>query len=249
MSGVDDVLQAVGRGPSASVAHREYRCDGCLAPLIDRRAWLSGAGLCETCGAIRREHERGERLRAALSTIPARFRDAIFCTDVIKRRVQSQLARVKAERAIGRLVVTICGPTGGGKTTLACAMMNHILGSEDPALRVLARSARFMVVYDLAEARSQHGLGDGEAPLVAMAKRASFLVLDDVGKEPSRRRDIVAEVIHSRTAANLDTVITTELDQSAVFRLYTTDECSGAYLQRRMFAPPAVVIDVAQGAP
>lgn len=248
----DLLAQFSSAGPFGPPQTRAYRCEACEAPLPDRRAWLAAGGLCPSCAAARVARAHAERIQAVRETIPARFRDARFRTPAIAERVPSRLARAAAERALGALVVTLFGPPGCGKTTLAAALLNAALAAADkgnaPARR-RALGAHFVLAFELAEARSQHALGEDEAPLVAEALDSTFLVIDDLGKEPPRKRDALVQVIHTRHATGRPTVITTELDADAIARVYATEASSGEYLQRRLFEAPAAVIDVARMEP
>lgn len=251
-----DGLKLFGAGFADEPVVRAYACEICSAALPDRLAWLRGGGLCDGCVATRLAAEQLEQLAAAQRTIPALFRDVRFGEVAIARVVRGDTteamracsAAYKQVQAVTEWqTLVLHGPRRGGKTTLAVAKLYQAIDAAsdgDQRARKLVRSARFVAAWDLGEARFRHALGDGEAPLVEAAMGASLLILDDLGKEARRGRDVLSQVLQERWASGRKTIVTTELDGRGVAGLYTTDACSGEYLQGRLFEQPAVAIRV-----
>lgn len=100
--------------------------------------------------------------------------------------------------------VIITGPTGVGKTFLACALANKACRNGYRALYV--RSPRF--AYQLAVARADGSYGK----LMARIARARVLLIDDLGLAPmtdSERRDFL-EVVEDRHGS-ASTIISSQL--------------------------------------
>lgn len=174
-------------------------------------------------------------LESQRATIPERYRWARFTHARFAERVRAS-ARV-IERARTKLLgksALLFGPTGAGKTTLACALLAELFADGEAVVRsrafrraesggwdsaawtgdeyarfALARMARFMSTSDLARAPRETPLGR-EPELVRDAIAASYLVLDDLGTDVTiERSTAVRDVIMARHDRAKPTVVTT----------------------------------------
>lgn len=177
----------------------------------------------------------------AWETVPKHFRWARFDSKRLAQNVQLPQADIAAIRALAvdpPSTLLLVGSTGSGKTTLACAFMRQVIdlaaeasearwsmaktGTDDMrgappwSERSLSRFKRgvhskFVASYELVRAADEAPLGQ-EPRLLRKARRAAMLVLDDLGTDSNhRRRDVVRDLIHERTAHDRPTVITTYL--------------------------------------
>ncbi len=144
----------------------------------------------------------------------ARLRDRSACIEDIDYQHPRGLDRSLMRRlATGEWIakhqnVLITGPTGCGKTYLACALGNR--ACRDGHATIYRRLPRLL--HEIAMAR-----GDGSfARLLARLAKAELLLLDDWGLAPlgdQERRDIL-EVLEDRTGARA-TLVASQLPVSA----------------------------------
>jgi DNA replication protein DnaC len=135
----------------------------------------------------------------AIATIPKRYTWAHVDALELEARVQvhDPLAEV-VKRVLGATRVIFVGPSGAGKTSLACA-----------CLRERIPHGVFMTAFRLGVARSQAALGQGEPAEVDRAMSAPLLLLDEVGGEAKTATNAVRDVLFARHDADLPTWITT----------------------------------------
>jgi DNA replication protein DnaC len=219
---------------------RVFRCERCGRE-IDRAGWA-----CDDCLHAHVATLRAQKLAAARASVPEKHRSARFGTPELARYVNAPQAVLERARALlDRPVILIHGAAGTGKTTLACALLQHVIeaGADTRCSGDVfdrARDARFVEAYELSMARAAHRLGQDDPPAVAAAMRASVLVLDELGREDTRNRD-VESVIHRRHRENRTTIITTWLSIDDIRTRY--DE--GIY---RRLCEGSVVIELTAGA-
>lgn len=139
--------------------------------------------------------ERG----AAIATIPKRYVWASVDAPELAQRVKVRepLDGV-VRRVLGARRVIFVGPSGAGKTSLACA-----------CLRERIPHGIFMTCFRLGVARGQSALGQGEPAVVEKAMTAPLLLLDEVGGEAKTVTNAVRDVLFARDDADLPTWITT----------------------------------------
>ncbi len=206
-------------------------CDKCTADFVGKRYQR----FCPPCQiAVNAELERREaerqreardyQLSEATASIPPRFRWAHWHASDLHRRVHDVDA-IKAARAATGSVV-LMGPTGAGKSTLACCILRGIIDAARPvdlpsfgAEVNLARGARFVTARELAFARASGTYGQ-EPPIVAHACDATVLVLDDVGQDAVRADSSLYDVLEARHNRNVPTIVTTGLDEGAIRARY-----------------------------
>ena len=181
-----------------------------LSAQREQPATYSGLGFEDRLGLLvdregqDRENRRLERyLRAAKLRLAASIEDVDFRSSRgLDRGVLLELA---ASRWVGaRQQVLIVGPTGVGKTYLACALATAAIRAGHSALYL--RVPRLLT--ELATARL-----DGRLPrLLAAWARVDVLVLDDFGLQPltdAQAADLL-EVIEDRAGVR-STIVTSQL--------------------------------------
>jgi DNA replication protein DnaC len=182
-------------------------------------------GICSPCGerGPRKAHER--KMQVARETVPAHFAWAAFGSRELAQRCS--VTAIDAVQALfGRRLPTglvLRGPSGAGKTSLACAVLAriHSVAWDSPA-PVVDRAARAYYV-SVPELRSQllEWRRGTEAPLLLRrAREATVLVLDDLDNVA---RTEIADLMSSRHEHDRTTILTTWL---------TREECADAWGER-----------------
>jgi DNA replication protein DnaC len=201
------------------VHRRTFTCERCGVEILCN-VWACEACVREHCASL-----RAQKLAAARASVPEKHRAARFGTAELAKYVQTTAAKLAiAKTWIDRPVVVLFGPAGSGKTTLACAMLQHVigLGSDLGCSREVfdrARKARVVECYALSMARSEHGLGRDTPPEISDAIEASVLVLDELGREDARNRD-VEHVFSQRFREGRTTFVTTWMTPEAIRSRY-----------------------------
>jgi DNA replication protein DnaC len=164
---------------------------------------------------------------------PPRYKAARFDSpSTLAARVSDVRAIELARTAMdAHLVVTLLGPPGVGKSTLACALAAQWAEAAN------WRRADYVTAFHLATARADHPLGHGEAPIIRHARTASLLVIDDIGQEPLSPMSAVVETIHHRHEHERRVIVTSAISRQALGERY------GGGLARRLLEN-ATVIDV-----
>lgn len=149
------------------------------------------------------------RARSACG-IPKRYQWARLEGSEIAARVQTtdRIDKI-ARRVLAAQRVVFAGPSGAGKTSLACA-----------CLREASLRGSFVSAIALGSARIQYAAGHGEAPLVARAMTAPLVLIDEVGGEGKTATNAVRDVIFARYDADLPTWITTGFSYPELVSLY-----------------------------
>ncbi len=209
--------------PSDEPIDRE--CPGGCGKIIRAQAAHMTCAECQIAAAIRDERAA---LEPALESIPFDLRWATLDSPALIGRVQVDASNspIPFARTVSRSSnVTLLGPAGAGKTSIACAILRVYLADRTIDLNQRKR-ARF------ANARVMPSLRD--RPELAEIERASVLVLDDVGGEENTAtgRGMLARIISVRYEWARPTIITTAHDQNAVRSFY------GDGIARRMFSMP-----------
>lgn len=166
------------------------KCIGCGAA-------IEHFGVCDKCANQFDRDRTAERRMESISTIPGSLRWATFDAPELATRVKDHAAISNARKAADGIIankvlrVVLYGPSGVGKTSLACAILRHVIDSQQ------GRTARFSGAVAVALARMDSSLG-GTPYLLDASVRSSCLLLDDLGQEDPRGEHAIREVIHKR---------------------------------------------------
>lgn len=124
-----------------------------------------------------------------------------------------------------RPTVTLYGPAGVGKTTMAVACAK------------LAPAAFFASCADLERAKGDAiGAHEGEPDMVRRARECRVLVLDDMGKEAGTRINPVPGILQARHDHQLRTYVTTGLEPPQVEARYDDG------IRRRIFETTSALV-------
>ena len=199
---------------------------------------------CGTCAARQLVPPDAVELRRRLrKAVPERYREATWANPELPGRVSGGKDAMRAAYITLRTArrVTIVGPAGAGKSTMAAA---HVL----ERLAAGVERARFIAAPSLGTAETPEG---GPTPM-AMALSADVLVLDDLGRELegapagsglcAQRVGPAMRVIGDRYDRQRPWVITTALEADDVARFY------GDAIARRLYedAPGTAVVRLGQ---
>lgn len=187
-------------------------------------------GYCPACLELEREKKRTESRTRMLYTVPSRYKDNRF-DDLaeLAKRVKGHGMIGRAKGAVFALSTFYAGPTGAGKTSLACAQHYDMAGD---------RSGLFADSRALVRARLENKLGAGEAELVDDAMTVGVLLIDELGVEKGRgtAETVIEEIVHARHAAELATIYTSPFDKEKLKIRY--DEG----VIRRIFEDATVIV-------
>ena len=178
-------------------------------------------GVCDPCGTKVARQSQNDALVEAYTSIPETLRwariDAAELAQRVKRLPTGADERIVARAAAlaGVPLVLLCGPSGSGKSSLACALLRHVIDSgrypADASAARIGANARY------ASAITMVGL--------SAAMGASVLVFDDVGdagesfKGSDENREI-ARVLSTRFELGRRTIVTTGVGREAWVRCY-----------------------------
>lgn len=192
-----------------------YTCPACER----RRADEAAAQRRRT--AERAERDRVSSIRANIEPhllaagVPREFR-AKGLRDMDRSQFRDFAAVEQVCRDLERgalITVTIAGPTGRGKTHLACGFVRALYesGAADPGRRPALFVSVYAIARRLEQARDKYRERDRIAHGVAM--RPWLLVVDDYGDTDNKLvRRIQYEACMGRFEAGLRTILTTNLD-------------------------------------
>lgn len=221
-----DELRAQSSGPPAP--QRAVFEPPPMPASVREGATLQRPGATRTAAQAHADRLR-QRTEAVRRVLPARYAGLDLANPEVERRVQRRGAIAFVTEHLDAPGLTFMGPSGAGKTTLACAALPTYV-------RERGGSPMFVAARELAQARALHSLGDGEPALVERAMRADVLILDDLGIEEHATRSAVPDVIDERYDRQLVTWVTTGLTVEAITQRY------GAGRARRIFEDPVVIV-------
>lgn len=190
-------------------------------------------GVCAACGAKRDAAEHAETLLLARRSIPERFRWATMpALQAHAERVRIPAKHLEhVSRLRGYRTLVLYGPSGKGKTSLACALLRAVIdaGAFGAQARAydMARRARFLRALDVADPEPLNAETDcrsGEW----LASNLPAVVLDDVAQEAAatgtwrsdERSKVLARALARRHDAGHTTIVTTFADRSRWAALY-----------------------------
>lgn len=213
------VLELEGSGP--------YPCADCGTP-------LELPGICDGCGAKRERAASQRNCAKALSTLPSGLSWARLDNEALLRAVgPDRRPRVEpslhtgadpigwCRHAVGALIsgkarnIVLMGPTGVGKSALACAMARRVV-EVDPAV---GARMRFVSCVDLSTCRREARWGEGRPRSLEEARGCGLLIYDDLGQEAGGT-DVAIEVMDARYRAGLPTIVTTWMTRDQLAERY-----------------------------
>lgn len=240
-----EVLPDVMAAIASHRASTSYRCRGCGAEVGHPM------GACEACSLRYEEQQIRDMMANARGSIPARFRWASLARpDEIANMTGdgNRIGRrsVQAVKGLPKPLpagIVLRGPSGAGKTTLACALLSWVHDYVGPGRSheavERARRAFFVDAAELetfVEARKFGRRTDDSIDLLDRAMRASVLVLDNV--EPAATSSAVGRVLFyrhnqsdSRAASTprMVTIITTWMSRAECAKAYGEGVARRAY--------------------
>lgn len=231
------MIQAQAHTPSPRLS-RLWVCAGCRSPIAQGRCY------CETCAEIKAREWRAGWIREAIDSVPAVLRWARIGAAELAERVRDVSAVYQIEQAVRAPDtwprVTILGPAGTGKSSLAAALFQAEIDDclaarrSSPLHMGLVAKSRFVSCAKLALCRRDTGLGS-VPKLLTVCNEAPLLVLDDLGQLGEGAGSPVHEVIQSRYDSALRTVVTTGLRPDQISNVY------GDGFARRLFEHALVI--------
>lgn len=196
-------------------------------------------GVCDRCYEQKQQKQARQQCAAALASLPRTMSWANFDVPALRSRVERSTDGkdpIAWCRRVTEVLVTgaarnvvLQGPTGVGKTALACAMMRLVTESHPQ----VGEGARFMSCVDMSMCRREARWGEGRPKSLELARCCKLLVFDDLSQE-THGTDVAIEVIHARYDAQLPTIFTTWATAAALAERY------GGGTQRRVFDQAAV---------
>lgn len=185
-------------------------------------------GICDACAKLEDEQAKSARIRRAVEIIPEQFRWASFKDpETLKSRVKDVDAIRMAMKVLHQmlrgeaLIAMLCGESGRGKTSLACAMLRHAAEQRPD------RSSKFIYAPKIARAYRNSPFGHTPA-IINDCERCWLLVIDDLGSDEVYS-DALREVIQCRESDRRPTIITTFLTEEQCTEVY------GGGVSRRMY--------------
>lgn len=210
-SWLSDVAPAlVARFRAEEVAAEEHArscgvtpCERCDRHRCCCGAVIVGSTMCPLCSAISLQ---SVALEPTVKSIPKRFAWAVNADrETLESRVRGPATLVlRGLTAPPSTSLLFTGPTGAGKTSLACAMLVSWVRADLSA----RRGALFVEASWLSRARARHKLGQGEAELVEQCLAAPLLLLDDLGQEREDRDGCITDVVYGRSSRDLPIWVT-----------------------------------------
>lgn len=182
------------------------------------KAQLEMPGVCDSCAEKEKRRWHTSQATTALRTIPECFQWAKFGDALLAERcggfpfVEAVRCSMEAMRIRKIAAFLLQGPSGTGKTSLACAMLRTEIDRG-------GYSASFVDSYTLGAAYRTSGLGN-MPEAIRIAEMACVLVIDDVGSEDEQFRYAIRETVHARHAAAKPTIVTTWLSEEAICANY-----------------------------
>lgn len=220
------------------------KCFACKGPQVRRLG-----SLCPKCDGVRADKERRDCIARAWATFPSeagrlsfsqpdRPKLASWVKDVLAINAASALSGTMAANPF----VTLAGPAGAGKTTLAVVLakswVRRLRDGKTPREDRAARTCHFttapkLVAMGRATQRGHH------VPGVQLATESGLLVLDEVGR--GRDHDgIIFDLVNTRLERNAPTIFTTPCATREELEMVLGD----GGMARRIFDAPTVLVQV-----
>jgi hypothetical protein len=198
MKPLGDVLgSAIGVTTEEPIERTCLECDEPFKSRFPRR-------VCDDCIANYEHRLAAGFVSKSTSKIPDGYAGADFETGagLLRARVKPESAILRAQHERGRTIMLV-GPSGAGKTTLACAM-----------LRQRAKKELGCFIASSALGHEACLFGNRETELLRLARVRPVLVLDDLGTEIDRSPRLeashaVGNMIQDRHDRQLVTIVTT----------------------------------------
>lgn len=223
-------------------------------------AQIEHIGICSACYEAGQLKAHWASMGKALMSVPSHYRGNEWGSMTLYERCPS-LRYLESEEGgaltpavlMSARMIVLHGESGSGKTSLAVALYNWIIGSTSPSsdtgIIARAQGARFVDARDIHPHPAHEGV-----PVDVVARRAPVLILDDAGAEGGAgesydshdRYRRVADILAHRDKHDLFTIVTTPGEYGHGADAFIVDRWAhmygGGVMRRYLESPDSKII-------